>query len=341
MRERGRRRRRHGGLQPRPGAGPGRRRRLRRRRLHQPRPRTTWTSTATWRTTSRPRPSCSPRSCAAVGVVNIDDDYGRELAARGQGPGDHLLRRGPPGRRLARRGRRARRRRQHASACVGPGGVEADGRRSPLPGPVQRRQRPRRDRRAGRGRGRPADRRRTASPPLPGVPGRLERVDAGQPDFRPSSTTRTRPTPSSRCCARCARSPRAGCTSCSAAAATATGASAARWARPRRGWPTRRAHLRQPALRGPPRDPRRDAARARRGARARARRMCSSSPTGRAAIDLRSPGPRRGDVPCWSRARATSRARTSPEWCIPFDDRQVVAMSAADGTQAQAGEHAA
>lgn len=36
------------------------------------------------------------------------------------------------------------------------------------------------------------------------------------------STTPTRRTPSSRCCARCARSPRAYCTSCSAAAVTAT-----------------------------------------------------------------------------------------------------------------------
>ncbi len=44
---------------------------------------------------------------------------------------------------------------------------------------------------------------------VPGVPGRLERVDAGQ-DFTVWSTTRTSRERWRRCCARCARSPAAG-----------------------------------------------------------------------------------------------------------------------------------
>ena len=55
---------------------------------------------------------------------------------------------------------------------------------------------------------------------------------------RCSSTTRTRPMRSSRCCARCARTPRAASSWCSAAAAIAIAASARSWARSRRSWPT-------------------------------------------------------------------------------------------------------
>ena len=49
-------------------------------------PRTTWTSTPAWTTTSRPRPSCSRPGYAGAGVVNIDDPRGRELAAEPQLP---------------------------------------------------------------------------------------------------------------------------------------------------------------------------------------------------------------------------------------------------------------
>ncbi len=38
---------------------------------------------------------------ARTGVVNIDDDRGRELARRGLDPGDHHFRGRPAGRRLA------------------------------------------------------------------------------------------------------------------------------------------------------------------------------------------------------------------------------------------------
>ena len=112
-------------------------------------------------------------------------------ARRGQGPGDHLLRRGhagadwravdvgcgadgstlPRGRPRRRRGGRA--------------GLAAR--------PVQRRQRPRRDRRAGRGRGAAADRRRTASARCPGCPAGWSGSTRASRSW-PSSTTRTSPT---------------------------------------------------------------------------------------------------------------------------------------------------
>ena len=54
----------------------------------------------------------TPRRSKAA-VVNFDDEYGRRLDQGGVRTGHHLLRRGPPGRRLAGRGRRDHRGRLH------------------------------------------------------------------------------------------------------------------------------------------------------------------------------------------------------------------------------------
>src|SRR5690606_20460255 len=131
-----------------------------------------------------------------------------------------------------------------------------------------------------------------------------------------SSTTRTRPTPSSPCSAPCARSPRARCTWCSAAAGTGTGPSGRRWAPPRPGSPTppyshrttpaprTRSRSSPPCSRARPRCPPTSAAR------------CRSSRTGPPRSPPPSPG-RSPVTPCWSPARATSRGRTSQGRCVP------------------------
>ena len=74
---------------------------------------------------------------SGAGVVNIDDARGRQLAARARDTGHHLLRRGPPGRGLARRRCPVRGRRQHVP---GDRSRRDRGRRDDLAGrPVQRR----------------------------------------------------------------------------------------------------------------------------------------------------------------------------------------------------------
>ena len=92
----------------------------------------------------------------------------------------------------------------------------------PAAGPLQRAERARGGRRGARARR--ADGRR--SPPrwreAGRVPGRFEPIDEGQELRACWSTTRTRPTRSTTCCAPRARSRAAGCTWCSAPAATAT-----------------------------------------------------------------------------------------------------------------------
>ena len=114
-----------------------------------------------------------------LGVVNLDDAYGRRLVDGGHRPGGHLLRRGPPGRRLARRGRRGRPARLAPSP---PSAPRASGSRPPPRCPARSTSPT------------PSPRSSPWPPPgvdpqtaadgvaaVPGVPGRLERVDAGQP----------------------------------------------------------------------------------------------------------------------------------------------------------------
>ena len=113
-----------------------------------------------------------------LGVVNLDDEYGRRLVDEAEVPVVTFSAEGHPD---------ADWRAEDVEVgpmdstftVVGPKGERITA-RSPLAGPLQRRQHPRRDRRAGRRRDRPADRRRRHRRRA-GVPGRLERVDAGQP----------------------------------------------------------------------------------------------------------------------------------------------------------------
>ena len=117
---------------------------------------------------------------ARLGLVNVDDEYGRRLVERGRHPRPHLLRR-RPGRRLAGGRRRARRRTAHGSWSSGPDGERAEA-GVPAARRLQRRQRAGRRGRLRRGRVRRRTGGRPAWPSAAGVPGRFERVDAGQ-DF--------------------------------------------------------------------------------------------------------------------------------------------------------------
>ena len=211
----------HGGVQPCAGAGPGRRRALRRRGVHQP----------------EPGPPGLPRrhggllrgqgqlftaGRAAAGLVCVDDEWGRRLAARRRSrcttyaagaPADWTVARRP----AQRRPGPAVHRRVGPAACDVPAGVACRG--------LQRRQRlaalaaavhrgvdparwPRRHRRCS------------------GVPGRMERMPPARRSW-PSSTTRT---PRTRLNGRSRATreviDRAGDRRCSAAAGTATGTSA-------------------------------------------------------------------------------------------------------------------
>ena len=178
-----------GGVQPRAGARPGGRHVLRRGRVHQPVPGSPGLPRRPSTTTSRPRPPCSPRGYARAGVVNIDDAHGRRLAAGPQIPVTTFSAGREPGRRLAR-GRRARRGgRQHVP---GHRPRRRGGRRVGRPArAVQRRQRARRDRGAGRGGRRDLATAVAGVAACPGVPGP---AGAGRRRARTSpcsSTTRT------------------------------------------------------------------------------------------------------------------------------------------------------
>ncbi|WP_449345206.1 Mur ligase family protein [Streptomyces narbonensis] len=112
-----------------------------------------------------------------LGVVNLDDEYGRRLA----GEAGVRLSPSPPRAAptpMARRGRRPRSPTTRRSPPSAPG--RADRGHGPAARPVQRRQHPRRDRHPGHRGHRPEERRQGVAA-VPGVPGRLERVDAGQP----------------------------------------------------------------------------------------------------------------------------------------------------------------
>ena len=69
-----------GGVVARPRPAPRRRHPLRRGGVHQPRPRPPRPPRHASRSTSRPRRGCSSRNGPIVGVVNVDDPYGRLLA---------------------------------------------------------------------------------------------------------------------------------------------------------------------------------------------------------------------------------------------------------------------
>ena len=132
MRERGVAGVRDGGLQPRAGDGPGRRRGLRRRRLHQPRPRPPRLPRRRRGLLRGQGDAVHPRAGRGSALVNVDDAYGRRLAAEADDPGAHVLRRGRR-RGLAGRRRRGRRRTGSPFTVRGPGG-RAVRREVPLPG---------------------------------------------------------------------------------------------------------------------------------------------------------------------------------------------------------------
>ena len=243
---------------------------------------------------------------ARRGLVNVDDAHGRRLVERGADPGAHLLRARvadadwqavdvepdrAPARAFTVRGPAASMRRRGAAA-----------RR------LQRVQRAVRGRRPRRGRVRP----RRASPPalraVAGVPGRMERVDAGQ-DFlavvdyahKPDAveavlrSLRERHRRAADRGARRRRRPRP-----RQAAADGRGRGPAR----RRA----RGDRRQPPHRGPGGDPRRAAGRRRRAAARRGprgRRPARGDPARRSLRPARATW-------SWSPARATRPARRSP-----------------------------
>ena len=81
-----------------------------------------------------------------------------------------------------------------------------------------------------------------------------------------------------------------------------------------------RRHRRQPALRGPGRDPRRRRRRARRGGAPRSSRSATAGPPSARPCAVPAPA-----TSCWSPARATRPARRSRGEVHPFDDRVVAA----------------
>lgn len=168
------------------------------------------------------------------GVVNVDDEYGRRLAAEAKIPVTTFsatgaveadwravdVQLGPVG---------------STFRVLGPDGAAADA-AVPLPGPFNV---------ANAlaaitllvAAGLPLERAVAASPRCPACRAGWSGWTPGRRSS-PWSTTRTSRTPSRPSSARCARSPRAGCTSSSAAAETGTRTSAARWAPSPPGSPT-------------------------------------------------------------------------------------------------------
>ena len=82
---------RHGGVQPRAGPGPGRRHQLRGGRVHQPVPGPPGLPRRHGRTTSRPRPACSPRATRGSGW-STSTTLGPQAGRRAADPADHVLR---------------------------------------------------------------------------------------------------------------------------------------------------------------------------------------------------------------------------------------------------------
>ena len=184
-------------------------------------------------------------------------------------------------------------------------------------------------RRAGRRRGRPGGRGRAAVAACRGVPGRLERVDGARRRCSAWWTTRTSRTRSWRRWPRCASSPRPRRPAdlrASAPAATGTGASGplmggGRRARRRPGG----GHRRQPAHRGPGRDPRRGARPAPSGRRRRRDRRGRRAGGPRSTRRSRLAGP--GDVVALL-GKGHERGQEVGGEVLPFDDRVELAARA-------------
>ena len=200
--------------------------RLRRRRLHQP----------------QPGPPRLPRLDGGVrggqgvavhrpsgprrAVVNVDDAAGRRIAAATGVPVTTYRR----GRRLARPRGRPAPRRQPLPAASGPG-VDVPRRACGCPGPSTSPTPSARSPPSSTS-GVPVEAAVAGVAALPGVPGRMERVDAGQPFLAVVDYAHTPDAVAHAARAPCAPSRPAGSSWCSAAAATATAASARSWAAP-------------------------------------------------------------------------------------------------------------
>ena len=312
------RRGRDGGLQPRAGAGPGRRHDVRRRRSSPTSARTTSTSTPTSRTTSRPRRRCSPRSGPGLGVVNVDDPYGRRLVAPRDGAG---------GDRTRRRADAADWRAEDVAwRCTRTGARFALPARtawrcrcaSALPGEFNVANAALRRGRAGAARALQPERPRPASRPCPACPAGWSGSPLGSRSAR-AGRLRAHPRRVERLLAARARGHcrRRIVSSCSAAAATATRRSGPRWVRSPCAGPTSRC---SPATTRARRTRCASSPRCRRGAddvlRRRTRLRSSSSPTGAAAIrprpSLRRPGRRPGRRGQGPRDRPGDRRRRAP-----------------------------
>ena len=272
---------------------------------------TTSTSTPTSRTTSRPRRRCSPPSAAPAGLVNVDDEHGRRLLERGDVPLDVVLRPGG-GRRLAGRGRRPDGgRARHRSRSSGPTATGArPAARCPATFNVSNALAALAACAAG------GVRRRGASPaPWPrvrGVPGRLERVDAGQdftvvvdyahkPDAVAAALAALRPLTDGR-----------------VIVVLGAGGDRDPGKRPIMGRDRRpagrrpRRHRRQPAHRGTGRDPGRDAGRRPAAARPRCSRSATGGPRSTRRSAAARAGRHRADRRQGTRDRPGGRRRGAP-----------------------------